>query len=110
MREFRVNSSTLAGSNDAVAKIYRNDKGRFRTSNILPSHDVGRITVRAFDGHGQTDHRCWACFDIKELANGSELSETVCAKSHQSVKLGEQVLRQLNQIFPADSSGEVPSQ
>lgn len=107
MRVFRVNSSTLASSNDAVAKIYRSDKGRLRTSNTLPSHDVRRIAVRAFDGHGKTVHKCWDNFDIKELPNGPELSETVCTKSHQSVKLREQVLRQLNQIYRANSGSAV---
>ena len=96
---FREKASTLASSIDAIAKKYRNNKGRYWGSKILPSRDVKRITVRAVDGQGQTDHKCWVSFDIKEFADGSEVSASVCTYAHQSVKLKEQVLRQLAQMY-----------
>ena len=106
MPAFNVKSSTLASSIDAIAKTYRNDKGRLWTSNILPSHDVRSITVRAFDGHGQTDHKCWTSFDIKELMNGSEVSASFCTKAHKSVKLRDQVFEQLIRMYPTKSGDD----
>ncbi len=58
MLVFHEKASTLTNSIDAIAKKHRNDKGQYWASNILPSCGVRRITVRAADGHGQTDHKC----------------------------------------------------
>lgn len=112
MPVFRVKARTLASGIDAISKKYRSDKGRYWTSAILPSHDARRITVRAVDGHSQNEHKCWASFDIKELVNGAEVSASVCTNAHPSVKLKEQVLRQLAHMYPAADRAyeELPSQ
>ena len=109
---FRVEARTLASSIDAMSKKYRSDNGRYWTSNIVPSHEVGLTKVRATDVHGQNEHKCWVSFDIKELIDGSEVSATVCTNAHQSVKLKEQVLRKLAQVYPEEISAEkkIPSQ
>lgn len=104
MPVFREEANTLAYMIDATAKKFRNDNGQYWTSNILPTHSVGTITVRAADTQGQTDHQCWASFEVREIVRGSEVSASFCNNSHQSFKLSEHVIGQLTQIYSGTGS------
>ena len=107
MPVFRETPKTLAYMIDAAAKKFRNDKGDYWNSNILPVRSAGKFTVRATDINSESDHTCWFSFDIEALDRGSELTASLCNNSHQSFRLSEYIITQLTQIYSGTRSDTI---
>jgi len=95
MEQFHVPSSIIANDIEMFAASYESPQGVPWSSRAHNGARRDQYVIKLWTHMVQSNHLCWARFNVRQSDDSAVMDVTVCSESHSSNKVKEHIIHSL---------------